>query len=402
MVLYMLAHTLSFVKIYTSFALCCLALCCLALIAGGSSLSHAHEIRPSLMEFEVLQTPPASLDVTLDMTAEIFLSGMDVGALTDTDDSDKSDEYDQIRAMSAVDLAQQVRANWPRLAAQIFVENGGARVPLSLRDVTVETGLEESQARQTTIRFTAAPLKGDKDVILYWASALGPLIVRQASSDTSSEPLYAAYLVPGEKSDVISLSSPVQVSMLDVVRRYVHSGFVHIIPRGLDHILFVLGLFLFSLSGRVLLYQISLFTLAHTITLALSSLGIVRISGQIVEPLIALSIAYVAVETIWAKGRFSWQRGLLITGFGLLHGLGFASVLADFGLPTAQFLPALISFNIGVEIGQLAIVAPLYLVFLWQRPSARFYRRVIQIPASIAIAATGFYWTAERLGWVDF
>ena len=138
MVLYMLAHTLSFVKIYTSFALCCLALCCLALIAGGSSLSHAHEIRPSLMEFEVLQTPPASLDVTLDMTAEIFLSGMDVGALTDTDDSDKSDEYDQIRAMSAVDLAQQVRANWPRLAAQIFVENGGARVPLSLRDVTVD------------------------------------------------------------------------------------------------------------------------------------------------------------------------------------------------------------------------------------------------------------------------
>ena len=190
--------------------------------------------------------------------------------------------------------------------------------------------------------------------------------------------------------------------MLDVVRRYVHSGFVHIIPRGLDHILFVLGLFLFSLSGRVLLYQISLFTLAHTITLALFSLGIVRISGQIVEPLIALSIAYVAVETIWAKGRFSWQRGLLITGFGLLHGLGFASVLADFGLPTTQFLPALISFNIGVEIGQLAIVAPLYLVFLWQRPSARFYRRVIQIPASIAIAATGFYWTAERLGWVDF
>jgi hydrogenase/urease accessory protein HupE len=342
------------------------------------------------------------LDITLDMTAEIFLSGMDVGALADTDDSDKSDEYDQIRAMSAVDLAQQERANWPRLAAQIFVENGGARVPLSLRDVTVETGLEESQARQTTIRFTAAPLKGDKDVILYWASALGPLIVRQASSDTSSEPLYAAYLAPGEKSDVISLSSPVQVSMLDVVRRYVHSGFVHIIPRGLDHILFVLGLFLFSLSGRVLLYQISLFTLAHTITLALSSLGIVRISGQIVEPLIALSIAYVAVETIWAKGRFSWQRGLLITGFGLLHGLGFASVLADFGLPTAQFLPALISFNIGVEIGQLAIVAPLYLVFLWQRPSARFYRRVIQIPASIAIAATGFYWTAERLGWVDF
>ena len=388
---------LSFVKIYTSFALCCLAL-----ISGGSSLSNAHEIRPSLIEFTVLQTPPAALDITLDMTAEIFLSGIDVSTLTNTDDSHKSDEYEKIRAMSATDLAQQVRANWPLLAAQIFVENGGVRLPLSLRDVTVETGLEESQARQTKIQFTATPRAGDNEIIIYWSPKLGPLIVRQAASGTSSEPLYAAYLDPGEKSDVISLNSPVQVSMLDVVRRYLHSGFVHIIPRGLDHILFVLGLFLFSLSGRVLIYQISLFTLAHTITLALSSLGFVRISGQIVEPLIALSIAYVAVETIWAKGQFSVQRGLLITGFGLLHGLGFAAVLADFGLPAAQFLPALISFNIGVEIGQLAIVAPLYLLFLWQHPSAGFYRFVVQIPASIAIAVTGFYWTAERLGWLGF
>ena len=160
-----------------------------------------------------------------------------------------------------------------------------------------------------------------------------------------------------------------------------------------------MGLFLFSLSGRVLIYQISLFTLAHTLTLALSSLGIFRISAQIVEPLIALSIAYVAIETIWAKGRFHWQRGLLIIGFGLLHGMGFASVLADFGLPDGQFIPALVSFNIGVEIGQLAIVAPLYILMRWRRPPARFYRVIIQIPASVVIASIGLYWTAERLGW---
>ena len=397
MVLYMLVRNLSFVKIHISFVLCWLVL-----ITGGSGLSQAHEIRPALMQFEASQTQPSTLNITLDMTAEIFLSDMDIAALTDTDDSDKSDEYDRYRAVSAAELAQQVRAGWLMLAAQIFVENGGVRLPLSLGDVTVETGLDKSQARQTKIQFTAAPLNADKEVVLYWASALGPLIVRQAESVTSSEPLYAVYLAAGEKSDAISLSSPVEVAMLDVVRRYLHSGFVHIIPRGLDHILFVLGLFLFSLSGRVLIYQISLFTLAHTITLALSSLGIVRISGQIVEPLIALSIAYVAIETIWAKGRFSLQRAILITGFGLLHGLGFASVLADFGLPNAQFLPALISFNIGVEMGQLAIVAPLYLLFLWQRPSARFYRFAIQIPASIGIAAIGLYWTAERLGWLVF
>ena len=225
--------------------------------------------------------------------------------------------------------------------------------------------------------------------------------MRQAGKDSSSDgdSLYAVYLSPGERSDAINLTGATQISVIDTIYRYLHSGFVHIIPLGVDHILFVVGLFLFSLSGRVLIYQISLFTLAHTLTLALSSLGIVRISAQIVEPLIALSIAYVAIETIWAKGRFHLQRALLIIGFGLLHGMGFASVLADFGLPDGQFIPALVSFNIGVEIGQLAIVAPLYILMRWLRPPAGIYRMIIQIPASVVIASIGLYWTAERLGW---
>jgi hydrogenase/urease accessory protein HupE len=276
-----------------------------------------------------------------------------------------------------------------------------------LRDVTVETGLLEAQIRQTRIQFSAAPLDSNKEIILGWAAELGPLIVRQISSTkssddstTSASALYAAYLAPGERSDAVQLAGATELSLPDIVRRYAHSGFVHIIPLGLDHILFVLGLFLFSLSGRVLFYQISLFTLAHTLTLALSSLGIVRIAGQIVEPLIALSIAYVAIETIWAKSRFSLQRALLIIGFGLLHGLGFASVLADFGLPNAQFIPALISFNIGVEAGQIALVFPLYLLVRWWRPPARFYRFSIQIPVSVLIASIGLYWTLERVGWL--
>ena len=135
--------------------------------------------------------------------------------------------------------------------------------------------------------------------------------MRQAGKDSSSDgdSLYAVYQKsPGERSDAINLTGATQISVIDTIYRYLHSGFVHIIPLGVDHILFVVGLFLFSLSGRVLIYQISLFTLAHTLTLALSSLGIVRISAQIVEPLIALSIAYVAIETIWAKGAFTCKE----------------------------------------------------------------------------------------------
>ena len=381
----------------------------LCALLAGTGLSQAHEIRPALMEFQLSDTAPDQLDFTLDMTAEIFLSGLDAGRLTNTDESAKSAEYDRYRALDAQILAEALRAGWPALANQIYVGNGDAKLALTLIDISVETGLEESQARQTKIKFNAGPIRRDQSLVLSWAPALGPLIVRQAApaaqaqdSPSASPPLYAAYLTAGEKSDEIALTGVTQISVWDVVQRYLHSGFVHIIPMGVDHILFVLGLFLFSLSGRVLFYQISLFTLAHTLTLALSSLGIIRISAQIVEPLIALSIAYVAIEALWARRRFSVQRGGLIAGFGLLHGLGFASVLADFGLPEAQFLPALISFNIGVEVGQIVIVLPLYLLMRWLRPSAGFYRVFIQIPASIIIAAIGLYWTAERLGWPLF
>ncbi len=375
-----------------------------AVFLGASGLSQAHEIRPALLEFSLSSSQPDTLDLTLEMTAEIFLSGMDASQLGDTDESEKSAEYDSYRERDEAWLTKEMQAQWPGLAEQIFIENGGVKLSLLLEKIEVEKEVDTAQIRQTKIRFKAAAIDISQAITFSWASSLGPLIVRQAMGDrpdspSGSETLYAVYLSAGEKSDAINLTGATQISFTDTIYRYLHSGFVHIIPLGVDHILFVLGLFLFSLSGRVLFYQISLFTLAHTLTLALSSLGIVRISAQIVEPLIALSIAYVAIETIWAKGFFHWQRALLIIGFGLLHGMGFASVLADFGLPEAQFIPALVSFNIGVEIGQLAIIAPLYILMRWLRPPARFYRKVIQIPASVVIASIGLYWTLERLGW---
>ncbi|CAN0588825.1 unnamed protein product, partial [Ectocarpus sp. 12 AP-2014] len=139
---------------------------------------------------------------------------------------------------------------------------------------------------------------------------------------------------------------------------------------GLDHILFVLGLFFLSTRMGPLLWQISAFTLAHTVTLALGALGYVNIPGNIVEPIIAASIVYVAVENIVSDKLHRW-RPLVIFVFGLLHGLGFASVLGEFGLPADQFIPALIGFNVGVELGQLTVIAIAFLlVFLAQRVDA--------------------------------
>ena len=120
------------------------------------------------------------------------------------------------------------------------------------------------------------------------------------------------------------------------------------------------------------------------------------ISPAIVEPLIAASIAYVAVQNIFMS-RLSLWRPVVIFGFGLLHGLGFASVLAEFGIPDDQFFPALIGFNIGVELGQLAVIAAAFLAVGVWFGHKKWYRSRISVPASVLIAAIGVFWFFERI-----
>jgi type IV secretory pathway VirB2 component (pilin) len=184
--------------------------------------------------------------------------------------------------------------------------------------------------------------------------------------------------------------------LVDVFVEYATAGYDHIIPNGTDHILFVFGLFLFSIRLSPLLWQVTMFTVAHSITLGMAMSGWIDLPARIVEPLIALSIAYVGIENL-LRQRLHKGRLLLVFAFGLLHGLGFASMLADFGMPDDAFLTALISFNIGVELGQLAVLAVAYLTIgLWFGNSPN-YRRLIVMPTSLLIALVGLYWTWDRL-----
>jgi hypothetical protein len=177
---------------------------------------------------------------------------------------------------------------------------------------------------------------------------------------------------------------------------YAGLGFTHILPKGVDHILFVVGLFLLGTRWRPLLLQVTLFTVAHSVTLGLSMLGLVSLPSSIVEPLIAFSIAYVAVENLFTTELSPW-RGALVFLFGLLHGLGFAGVLGELGMPPGQFGLALVSFNLGVEAGQLAVIGLAALALGWWRLSRReTYRRWVVVPVSLAIALVGLYWTATR------
>ncbi len=175
---------------------------------------------------------------------------------------------------------------------------------------------------------------------------------------------------------------------------YIKAGFEHIIPKGLDHILFILGLFFSSLVLASLLWQVTAFTLAHSITLGVASLGIVAVPGHIVEPLIALSIVWVAIENCIFKQASKW-RSLVVFGFGLLHGLGFAAVLSEYGLPKNDLIPSLLAFNIGVELGQISIILTAFVLTYFIQKKV-WYRRWVQIPVSIFIAAVGVFWFIER------
>jgi len=180
----------------------------------------------------------------------------------------------------------------------------------------------------------------------------------------------------------------------DVIGLYLQLGYQHILPKGLDHILFVLALFFASPRLKPLAWQVSAFTAAHTLTLGLAVLGLITLSPNIVEPMIALSIAFVAIENLVFKDMQRW-RPLVVFGFGLFHGLGFAGVLVELGLPHDQLLPSLLSFNLGVEAGQLTIILAMWFV-LHRFREAGWYPLLAK-GASGLIAAIALWWVVERV-----
>ena len=239
----------------------------------------------------------------------------------------------------------------------------------------------------------AGPVPPGSRAVTFWASRAFPP-VRLSVSRPGGEETVRFVLPGGEESPPVELRGVARVRRGEAVLRYLRLGFWHIVPEGTDHVLFVLGLFLLSPRVRPLLVQVSAFTAAHTATLALSTLGLLRLPSPIVEPLIALSIAWVGVENTLARGPRPW-RTALVFGFGLLHGLGFAGALGELGLPEASFLAALLAFNVGVELGQLAVLAGAFLALgaLRDRP---WYRRAVAVPLSVGVAGAGLYWTAVR------
>jgi hypothetical protein len=312
----------------------------------------------------------------------------------------------------------------PKILDAFQLWAGPERVPLALQDYSLPSAtkrdfLDASIAKPTEFHFvaalpaTAAPLR-----LVIPEGALVDFPVAYTVQRPSVHLSVTRWLENGvQESDPVDwvrhqggpsavatagnaapLPTGIDVDALPWTRQlvlYLRLGFHHIVPEGADHILFVLGLFFLGITWKKLLSQTTVFTVAHATTLFLSTYGIFSLPSRYVEPAIALSIAFIALENVFYP-RLGPARLAIVFGFGLIHGLGFASSLSEVPFPKHQFIIALLGFNFGVDGGQLFVIALAFAAVGWFRKRPWFRRR-IAIPCSLAIAMIGVFWAVQRI-----
>ncbi|MDF1607787.1 HupE/UreJ family protein [Hoeflea sp. YIM 152468] len=366
----------------------------LVLLASTLASVRAHEIRPAIADLVFSGDGSVRLEMSLILEAALAEIGTEHG---DTDDSPNAQLYDQLRLLDETALAAEFERFQPRFLDGVRLLSGHSPIPLEIVSIDLDPVGDTDFARLSRLTLKG-PLPADATAVVFsFDPAFGPSVIRVP--DAGGDYSYSAYLGNGGPSEAIPVEGGLTMSAGQVFADYIGIGFTHIVPKGLDHILFVVGLFLLSPRFKPLLVQITAFTVAHSVTLAMAMLGVISLPASIVEPLIAASIVFIAVENLMTSRLSPW-RPFVVFGFGLLHGLGFAGVLTEIGLSPAHFLSGLIAFNVGVEAGQLAVVAACYALFGAWFSDKSWYRARITMPLSLLIAAVAVWWFAERVGWI--
>jgi hydrogenase/urease accessory protein HupE len=344
---------------------------------------HAHEMGGTSI----------TLNVAADQTYRVDI---------ETDAASLLEKLENAAGMEAVPTAVAAMQERLRNLDQVFRRH----VSLSLYQNKVEDTLvpeiryavhpptDPQQPARANIQLSGSVPSSARSLIWAYAWTFTPYAFTVKRADN---PGRTSWLEGGQSSEPITLTQPDRgPGRMRIAWRYARLGFTHIVPGGLDHVLFVLGICLLNRRLRPVLWQVSAFTAAHSITLGLGMYGIVPIAPPFVEPLIAASIVYVAVENLLVS-ELTGRRLAIVFAFGLLHGLGFAGVLGGLGLPSSEFVTALAAFNVGVEAGQLAVIAAAFLLIIWRCRGRSWYRSRVVVPASLGIASVSVYWTIERL-----
>ena len=371
------------------------------LLMSWACLAGAHTM--TLTEVTVTFATPGKLDVKI---------GIDLTQILGS-----PDRYYQFVTEPEAAQQAEVRTLLPRVLAGLQLAIGSTPLKLELKQFSTATAnktliLDSQMSTLSTFRFTAAlpasqePLKLlvpigapiDYPVVYTLQVPAAHVSMTRWLEDGAheSEPYdWAGRALGGAPSAHNVSVDPDSLPWTRQAALYLRLGFKHIVPEGADHILFVLGLLFLGITRRKLLSQTTVFTIAHATTLFLSTYGIFRLPSRFVEPGIALSIAWIAIENVF-KPRLGPSRLAVVFGFGLVHGLGFASSLSDIPFPKHDFIVALLGFNFGVDFGQLFVIAVAFMLVGWFR-NEPWFRGRIAIPCSLVIAAIGLLWAIQRI-----
>ena len=366
-----------------------------------TQMAEAHQLRPAIVNLEFTQN--GSVKVHIQTNLESLIAGVDSNH-DDTDDSPQAERYNQLRGLSSEQLKNEFDFVAESIISQFNLAFDSVKSDLSFvkLDIPDVGNLNKSRLSELHLLAFIAQTHEQIDqspaqhVTWQYPQNFGNNVAHfyydKTPKEKTSHWLTRGTISPQFKLNTTYMPKP----FTQVAVEYTVLGFEHIVPKGIDHILFVLGLFLLSVRLRPLLLQVTAFTLAHSITLGLTIYGVISLSPSVVEPLIALSIVAVGIENIFAK-EVKARRVVVVFLFGLLHGMGFAGVLSELGLPESDFATALLFFNVGVEVGQLSVIAVSFLSVFWLLKNQQRYRQWVVIPVSALISMVGLFWTYERL-----
>ena len=352
----------------------------------------AHEIKPAIVEFNKVKN---QINIVLKFNAEAFLANIDASDYKETINFSNSIKYSELRLLPREILKEKVFESRDQIINSIFIKTSKKQLNLKLVEINV---LEEKNIEK--VRFTKVYLKTEikfiETPITFSAKKIfGPLIFKNFSNiDKNTDKPQSQWLKPGNQTSNLGIlqikNNTTNFSILGI-----WNGILQIILYGFDHILFILGLFFFSHKLKPLLIQVTTFTIAHSITLIFGGLGYITISPLIIEVIIAASIIWIGFENLFRKKMKVSRLGVIFT-FGLIHGLGFASMFKPKGLEGTDYYLNLLSFNIGIELGLLITLLPLIILIpLFNRLT--WYRILIAMPASIIIALFGVEMFIDRI-----
>ncbi len=354
----------------------------------------ADVVKPALVEVSIFKDK--TIQVEIDLSLEAVMTGIGT-QYKNTTESPNSDKYDELRALEPEALRERFKAFESDFLNSLGLSVNSQVQNLTLINADIDIVGYKKRPRKTILTYVTQLEEWPKTLSWQYAKAYGDSALRwQVYKKDEYNWSQWQWLRNGKPSGVIDIDHPEQLTTTQRFYQFIGIGFDHVIPLGWDHILFIVGMALSSLLWKRLFLLVTTFTLAHTLTLGLAMYGLVEIAPIIIEPLIAFSIAYVAIENLLTKQSIK-RKSIIVFIFGLIHGLGFASMLREFEMTPDSFLITLVGFNVGVELAQIVIVMGVVCALLILRKLKLNYQQLAVIPISILITLIGVWWGIERL-----